>query len=220
MNQSSIWPASGSTSAAISAWVLTKQVLGRRRTLILVAVTVALISLTRAALALALPSPTDHGDPILTEIRCGALGLSLLVLLLDASRGEAMLRTVGRSDLAFIVFLSAIYLQFFCVLGFSVPEFFRTGASASLDGQLMVEMLWLGSLGAILALGRLETRALAVAFVLLAWWMPVLGAPEAVGSIFGTKSRTHSAWSADGLLPMLIPQLLALGFVCLERWRR
>jgi hypothetical protein len=200
--------------------VLTKQVLGRRRTLVLVAITVALISLIRVALALALPSPTDHGDPILAEIRSAALGLSLLVLLLDASRGGALWRAVGRLELAFVVFLSALYLQLFCVLVFGVPELLRAGGSVTWNGQLLVEILWLGSLGAILTLARLEARALAVAFVLLAWWMPVLGAPEAVDRIFSTKPRTHSTWSADGILPMLIPQLLALGFVCLERWRR
>jgi hypothetical protein len=80
--------------------------------------------------------------------------------------------------------------------------------------------IWLSTLAGILGLARLAPRTLGLVFVIFAWWVPVLITHDQANATGLARGISHPVWSAEGILPMLVPHLLAMGYVCLERAQR
>jgi len=202
------------------AWLLARQTLASRAGLALLVGFVGLDLLARSALPFAVAASHARADEIGRESRLLLFGCITLLALLRASRWRPVLLGLGDLGLVATVCLSALYLD--CIVHLVV---------GSLDGLLFradprpgwMELgasIWLATLAGILALSRLEPRALGLVFLLLAWWVPVLGlpAPDAAGAL--GEGIPPTPWSAGGFLPMLVPHLWAVGYVCLERAQR
>jgi hypothetical protein len=211
---------SGFASTLRPAWVLTREVLRTRTTIAVLVAALALDLFARWSLRWTLADGGDSEARLTPELRWLLASVLALMLLLRSERWRPLLRGLSSTSVYVVVFLSCVYLQCFCLLVLSIPTLARGAGYELLARGAVGELCFLGSLTGLLALTRLDSRALAVVFALLAWCVPLLGYPEQSGSISGTIPMTRSPWTADGILPMLVPQLLALGFVCLERWRR
>jgi hypothetical protein len=208
------------TSVLRPAWILARETTTARATWALLATAVAFELLAQGALRVALAGTAIEPMRVSAEVRWMALAAATLLLLLRVERWKALLGASGSRHRVGIVFLSALYLQCFVLLAVGVSSWMRRAGVLGIDLLSIGRIAWLACLAALLALTTFDGRSLTVAFLLLAWCVPVLGFPEASGGISSAKAMTRAAWSADGILPMLVPLLLALGLVCLERWRR
>ena len=200
------------SAASISkpAWLLALETARSPTALTALVAAVLLDLLARGLLPLAIAASNTRGVEIGTEIRSLVLGGLTLMALLRCSRWAGALRVQSGTERVLIVGLSAVYLHVFGLLALTVPEWLLGLRSPAPSHEWLLISLWLASLGGILALARLELAALGLLFTALAWWVPVVvhsGIP-------------HAAWSTDRILSMLVPQLLGLGYVCLERVHR
>jgi hypothetical protein len=147
------------------------------------------------------------------------VGLGLLVLL-RVPAWRSLLAGAGSLSRAAIVCLSLLYLHLIGAVCLTLEAYALSPRSVRWDWGAIADSLWLSSLVGILSLSRLEPRALGFSYLLLSWWVPVLGTTGHVGVHDAAKAISLPPWSADGLLPMLVPQLLALSFVCLAKAAR
>src|SRR5689334_18522583 len=157
------------------AWLLARQTLASRAGLAVLVGFVGLDLLARSALPFGIAASHSRADELGSETRLLLFGCLALLALLRASRWKPVLHGLGEFGLAAIVSLSALYLG--CIshvfLGALDALLFRADPR---PGWLAAgASLWLASLAGILALSRLEPRALGLMFLLLAWWAPVLG---------------------------------------------
>jgi hypothetical protein len=202
------------------AWLLARQTIASRAGVAIVVGFVGLDLLARSALPFGIAASHARADELGRESRVLLFGTITLLTLLRASRWRPILHGLGDLGVAATVCLSALYLD--CIAHLSVgsldallfradprPEWLELGAG-----------VWLATLAGILALSRLEPRALGLVFLLLAWWVPVLGLPGPDGGGALGEGISRTPWSAEGILPMLVPHLWAVGYVCLERAQR
>jgi hypothetical protein len=202
------------------AWLLARETLLARGTLALLGGALVLDLLERSWLPIGIATSQTRGGEVGSELRLLLFGALTLLLLLRAARWGALLRGLDPMSRVCIVLLSGLYLHMLCVLVVAMPEALLFGRHLATDWNLVGASIWLTSLAGILALSRLGPRTLGLAFLLLAWWVPVLGMPGPVCADAVARGISHPPWSADGILPMLVPQLLALGYVSLERVQR
>ena len=211
---------SGFASTLRPAWVLAREVLRARTTWAVLVAALALDLLARWSLRWTLSGGGESEARLAPELRWMLASVLALMLLLRTERWRPLFRGQTQASSYLIVLLSCLSLQCFGLVVLGIPALARGAGHELLARGVVGEFCFLGSLTGLLALTRLDSRALAVVFALLAWCVPLLGYPEQSESISGTIPMTRSPWTVDGILPMLVPQLLALGFVCLERWRR
>lgn len=176
--------------------------------------------LARSALPFGIAASRTRAGEVGLELRLLMFGALTLLLLVRTRRWRAALPGLAPASLSIIVCLSGVYLAVIGslsaaivdrLLGAGLPVAVWTQAGAA---------IWLATLAGILASSRLEPRSLGLLFLLLAWWVPVLVLPAAeTGAAIG-QGISRAPWSADGFLPMLVPHLWALGYVCLERAQR
>jgi hypothetical protein len=208
------------TSIARPASLLALELCTAPATLILLAVALLLDLGARALLPLGIASSATGAIDLSSELR-GLLFLSTALLLLAriGQWGIAM-RGLGDHERVVIVVLSGLYIHLFVAVALWIPEGLLFGGWIPPDWRLLGESLWLTSLAGILAQSRLEPRSLGLLYLLLAWFVPTLCMPVPLELLTSAKGIPLRAWSAEGILPMLVPPLLALGYVSVERAQR
>ena len=207
-------------SVVTPALSIAGSVLLARGTLALLFVAVSVHLSARILLPLGIAASQTRTQAIDSELRLFVFGALALLVLLRSARWRHVLVGLGAPQMVSIVCLSDLCIHLIWCALVAIPGTLLFGASALPDWGALGDSFWLASLAGILSLSRLEPRALASAFLLLAWWVPALGLPDcAPGTVFPAGIH-HPPWSAGGFLPMLVPQLLALGYVGLERAQR
>jgi hypothetical protein len=192
------------------AWVLARETARSPAALALLVAALLLDLLARALLPLAIAASSTRGVEVGAEIRMLLFGGLTLLALNRFARWTSALQAQVTGERFFIFLLSGSYLHLFGLAAFAATEWLLGMHSPALRGEWLLASLWLSTLGGVLALARLENLAHGLLFLALAWWVPALihaGIP-------------HAPWSADGILSMLVPQLLGLGYVSLERVHR
>jgi len=202
------------------AWLLARQTLASRGGLALLVGFIGIDLLARSALPFGIAASHARADELGRESRLLLFGCLTLLVLLRASRWRPVLHGLGDLGVVRTVCLSALYLGCIghLVVGSLDALLFR--ADLRPDWLGLGAAVWLASLAGILALSRLEPRALALVFLMLAWWVPVLGLPGPEAGAAGGAGISFTPWSVGGILPMLVPHLWAVGYVCLERTQR
>ena len=202
------------------AWLLARETIASRGGIALVIGFVSLDLLARSALPFGMAASRARADDLGRESQVLLFGCIALLVLMRAARWKPVLHGLGDVGLLATVCLSALYLDFVChfIVGGLDALMFRSDVRPDL--LELGAALWLAALAGILSLARLEARGLGFLFLLLAWCVPVLTLPnpEAGGALGAGIS--HAPWSVGGFLPMLVPHLWALGYVCLERAQR
>jgi hypothetical protein len=202
------------------AWLLARQTLASRGGLAILVGIIGLELLARYALPFGVAASHARADQIASESRLLLAGCVTLLVLLRAARWRPAIQGLGDLGIATTVGLSAIYVVFICwsIVGAIDALLLRT--TPQLHGAELVAATWLATLAGVLALSRLDSRALGLGFLLLAWWVPVLGLPvPGAGGALG-PGICGAPWSVERILPMLVPHLWAVGYVCLERTQR
>jgi hypothetical protein len=191
-----------------------------RRVLALLAGAVTLNLLVRTLHPLGLVASSSKGQEPYHGLRWALLGWLTLLILVRAASWGTLLRGLGNLERVAIVAVSGCYLHCIGLMVLAVPDALLDGGIRRVDGRMVGDSLTLTSLAAILTLSRLDPRTLGSLFVVLAWCVPALCMPEPAEALSVAKGISIPPWSADGILPMLVPQLLALGYVSLERAQR
>lgn len=211
-------PAGGAfLSIAHAAWILTRELIASWTFGAVLVAGLLLQLVSQSLLPLGIAASETGAADLSAELRTLLfLGLGLLVLLRVVA-WRPMLAGTGDVSRGVIVSLSTSYLH--CIVGMclAVEAYAFNPRSLRWDPGAIGDSLWLSSLVGILSLARLEPRALGLLYLLLAWWVPVLGTTGHIGVLHAAKAFSLPPWSADGLLPMLVPQFLALSLVTLGR---
>ena len=181
---------------------------------------VGLEFLARSALPFGIATSHARADQVASESRMLLAGCVTLLVLLRASRWRPHLHGLGEFGVAVTVCLSAVYLDGICYVASGAFDALLFRAKPQFHGAELGVALWLATLAGILALSRLESRTLGLGFLLLAWWVPVLGLPGPGAGGTLVQGICCAPWSAGRILPMLVPLLWAVGYVCLERTQR
>jgi hypothetical protein len=202
------------------AWLLAREVLVRPGTLALLAGSALLAVLARSMQPLGIAASRMRAAELDAELGLLLYGALALLVLVRAAHWRRILHGFGAARLFVIVTCTCFYLDLIGSLFTSIPGIVLFSGSAPLSWRSAVEALWCSSLAGILALSRLEARILGLSFLLLVAWVPVFGIQHAPGLGGIAPGIPPPAWSADESLPMLIPLLLALGYVCCERVQR
>lgn len=196
------------------AWLQARQTLASRGGLALFVGFAGIDLLARSALPFGIAASHARADEIGRESRLLFFGGLTLLVLLRAARWRPVLRGLGGVGTASTVCLSALYLGCIGALTVNLLGALLFRADALPGWAELGAAIWIASLAGILALSRLEPLALALVYLMLAWWVPVLVLPGPEAGISATP------WSVVGFLPMLVPHLWAVGYVCLERAQR
>jgi hypothetical protein len=208
------------TSIARPAWVLTRELCLAPAALALVASALLVDVLARTLLPLGIASSATRGTDVSAELRqLLFVGIALLLLVRVAHWGMAF-RCLSGTEKWCIVIVSGLYLHLLVAILLAIPDrlLFRTPLEPA--GRILSESLWLTCLAGILAQSRLDARNLGLLFLLLAWFVPTLCMPLPAEPFAAAKGLPLAAWSAEGFLSMLVPQLLALGYVSVEDAQR
>jgi hypothetical protein len=207
-------------AVARPAWLLAREVLVRPGTLALLAGTAGLAVLTRSLQPLGIAASRMRGAELDAELGLLLHGALALLVLVRAAHWRRLLHGFGATRLFVIVACTCLDLDLIGTLFTFLPSAVLFPGSALLSWRAVAEALWFASLAGILALSRLEARILGLSFLLLVAWVPVFGILDASALGRIAPGIPPPAWSADESLPMLIPLLLALGYVCCERVQR
>ncbi len=202
------------------ARMLTSRTLVSRGGLAFLIGVVALDLLARSILPFGIAASQTSAEGLGRELRLLLFGGLTLLVLVRAARWRPILRGSGAPSVVFIVSLSGLYLVCIGYAFAALPDRLLFGRNPEIEWLEVGAAIWLATLAGILALSRLDPRPLGSAFVLLGWWVPVLGLPIPVAAGAVGEGMSRTPWSADGILPMLVPHLLAVGYVCLERAQR
>ncbi len=203
-----------------AAWLLARQTLISRAGMGLLIAMLCVDLFARSALPFGIATSRTSALELKLEVRLLLFGCLALLVLLRAHRWRAAIQGVGHADLACIVALSVAYVHCIGSFSFVVIDQLLGVSPAGLSWTQVVAAIWLATLSGILACSRLEPRSLGLLFLLLAWWVPILGLPAAATGAAIGQAISCAPWSADGFLPMLVPHLWAVGYVCLERAQR
>jgi hypothetical protein len=207
-------------SVARPAWLLAREVLGRPGTLSLLAGSAGIAVLARSLQPLGIAASRMRGAELDAELRWLLYGALALLVLVRAAHWRRLLHGFGPARLFAIITCTCLYLDLIGYVITYLTSLVFFPSSAVLSWRSAAEALWFSSLAGILALSRLEARILGLSFLLLVAWVPVFGIlqPSGLGGI--ATGIPPPASIADESLPMLIPLLLALGYVCCERVQR
>jgi len=200
--------------------VLAREVLVSRGTLALLAVVVGLDLVARTLLPLGIATSSNHVAELGLELRLVLFATLALLTQLRMARWRIALPGIHFVEPIAIVIISGLYLHLLlgCVVVLPARLLFRESVGISFGA--VGESLWLSSLAGILTLGRHAPRTLGLAFLLLAWWVPILGRLPPTEPLALASGISQPAWSAGGILPMLVPHLLAVAYVSLDRVQR
>jgi hypothetical protein len=208
------------TSIARPAWLLTRELCLAPATLTLLAIALLIDVLARTLLPLGIASSVTRGIDLSAELRqLLFVGIALLLLVRVAHWGVAF-RCLAGADKLCIVVVSGLYLHLLAAALLAIPDVLLFRGPLEPAGRILSESLWLTCLCGILAQSRLEARSLGLLFLLLAWFVPTLCMPLPAEPLAAAKGLPLAAWSAEGFLSMLVPQLLALGYVSVEGAQR
>ena len=202
------------------AWLLARQTLASRGGLTILVGILGLELLARAALPFGVAASHARADQVASETRLVLAGCVTLLVLLRASRWKPVLHGLGDFGAAATVCISALYLDCICFVIDGALDVLLFRGKPQIHGTELGAAVWLATLAGILALSRLESRVLGLGFLLLAWWVPVLGLPGPGAEGVLGQGICGAPWSAERILPMLVPHLWAVGYVCLERTQR
>lgn len=184
------------------------------------ALAACLESLALAFLPLGIAASATRAEALRAEVHWLLAIAIQLVLVLQVRRWRSLLRPLSDPHLGLILLLSSVFAMAVALVGLTLLELGLGWAPGVELPGLLPALLGAALLGTTLSFTRLDGIGLSAAFLALCWIVPALGTP-ATGSVdLGPKGLALPPWTADRFLPMLIPQLLAIGYVCLERARR
>ncbi|MBK7642654.1 MAG: hypothetical protein IPJ19_06315 [Planctomycetes bacterium] len=212
--------AAPASSIAWSAWQVAWASARTRAAVAIALGALTLEAATRGLLPIAVASSRTTSIALMGETRLLAMTGLALVVLTRAARLSHVFRIAGAAERASIVALSTVVLHLVYILLVTPLEWLVLREPPALRIQVLADSAWLASLAGLVSLARLEPRSLLLGFALLAWWVPVLGLPPHALALGASKGISSGAWTAEGILPMLVPHFLALGYVCLERAQR
>lgn len=207
-------------STARPAWLLTREVLATRASVALLAGAAGLSVVARALQPLGISASRTRADELACELGLLLCGCLTLLVLVRSAHWRAVLEGFGTARLFVIIILTVLYLDVISQIVVAVPNGILFSSPPALGPRSAGEALWLSSLAGILALSRLEARTLGLSFLLLAAWVPVFGTGDPARALGVSAGVSDGGLSVDVILPMLVPHLLALGYVCLERVQR
>jgi len=197
-------------SVSRTGWVLAREIILSPPALALLGVVVGLDLFSRTLLPLGIATSPNRVEHLGPELRLLLFASLTLLILLHVARWRTAMRGLDALGTVVIVVASGLYVHLFFGLAACLPSWILFRGSLGIAIGAVGESLWLSSLAGILALGRHAPRTLGLALLLLSWWVPILGRLD----------LARPAWSAEGILPMLVPHLLATAYVCLGRAQR
>jgi hypothetical protein len=182
------------------AWLLARELSTDRTTLALLGGGVALTTLIQTLLPPVISSASSTAGDADVAVQRLLLACLALLVLARVARWGVVLRGLSGHERSIIIVLCCVYLHFIGCALLAIPDALISAAAPRLDWRAAADSLALSSLAAILTHARLEPRRLGFLYLLLAWCVPAL-----------------LSGSADKILPMLAPQLLAFGYISLGR---